>query len=62
MPNNNCPRCESVEIKMVAKSPIENKWEVYGCNNCNYRWRSTEDLTSIEKIILDNVKINEIPF
>ena len=46
-----CPRCDSSQVKMVADSPIIGKWEVYGCQACNYVWRSTEDLSNITKKI-----------
>ncbi len=44
-----CPRCDSTQVRKLADSPIKGKWEVYGCDECNYVWRSTEDLSGIDK-------------
>ena len=46
-----CPRCDTSQIEKVADSPIKGRWEVYRCRECNYVWRSTEDLTGIDKRI-----------
>lgn len=46
-----CPRCDSIKTRKVADSPIKGKWKLYGCNECHYVWRSTEDLTGIDKRI-----------
>lgn len=37
-----CPRCGETEMEKVADSPVPGVWEVFGCNKCNYLWRSTE--------------------
>ncbi|MBI2854465.1 MAG: vanillic acid non-oxidative decarboxylation protein [Chloroflexi bacterium] len=42
-----CPRCDSNKIRKIADSPVSGKWEVYGCNDCNYVWRSSEDLSNL---------------
>ena len=44
-----CPRCDSVQTTKVADSPVQGKWEAYRCKECNYVWRSTEDLSNITK-------------
>ncbi len=44
-----CPRCDSRQTGKIADSPVKGKWEVYSCKECNYVWRSTEDLTGISK-------------
>ncbi|HBC95382.1 MAG TPA: vanillic acid non-oxidative decarboxylation protein [Clostridium sp.] len=38
-----CPRCESENVEVMAKSPNGDAWEVYICNDCCFSWRSTED-------------------
>lgn len=48
MPSN-CPRCDAPRLEKVAESPIKGKWEAYHCQECNYIWRSTEDLSHIVK-------------
>ncbi len=47
-----CVRCMENTARKVAEAPDGSKaWEVYYCENCNYSWRSTEEIeiTSIEK-------------
>lgn len=44
-----CPRCDSKRIKKAADSPKKGYWEVYRCEECNYVWRSTENLEGIHK-------------
>jgi transposase-like protein len=51
MTASDCPRCDTKQIEKVADSPIKGKWEAYRCKECNYVWRSTEDLTAIDKRI-----------
>lgn len=46
-----CPRCDSTQTKKVADSPVKGRAEVYRCPDCNYVWRSTEDLAGIAKNI-----------
>jgi hypothetical protein len=46
-----CPRCDTHKTERVADSPVKGKWEVYRCTECNYVWRSTEDLMGIDKRI-----------
>ncbi|MFC1592711.1 non-oxidative hydroxyarylic acid decarboxylases subunit D [Candidatus Omnitrophota bacterium] len=46
-----CPRCDSSDVHKIADSPVKGKFEVYRCEACNYVWRSTEDLTNIDKSI-----------
>jgi transposase-like protein len=46
-----CPRCNSSQTEKASDSPIKRKWEVYRCKECHYVWRSTEDLTGIDKRI-----------
>lgn len=38
-----CPRCDSDTAALLVKAPVDNAWEVYKCNTCNFTWRSTED-------------------
>jgi hypothetical protein len=44
-----CPRCGDSNTEKVADSPVKGAWEVFGCNHCNYLWRSTEKI-NIPKI------------
>ena len=37
-----CPRCNSDQADILAKSPVEGQWEVYTCPICFFTWRSTE--------------------
>ena len=37
-----CPRCDSENVRIMVKAPVDNAWEVYVCNTCFYSWRSTE--------------------
>jgi transposase-like protein len=46
-----CPRCNSTAVEKAADSPVKGKWEIYRCEECNFVWRSTEDLTGIDKRI-----------
>lgn len=52
-----CPRCKSKEIKIIAKAPVDDAWEVYSCGKCCYSWRSTEQIQIHEKFLLDDEKI-----
>lgn len=38
-----CPRCGAENTRVMVKSPVEGKWEMYVCETCWYSWRSTED-------------------
>lgn len=53
----NCPRCNHDDIKTIAKSPVENVWEMYACQKCWYSWRSTETPQILDKFLLDDAKI-----
>ncbi len=46
-----CPRCDSDTAELLVKAPVDNAWEVYICNTCNFTWRSTEseDITNPAK-------------
>ncbi|MFC1945217.1 non-oxidative hydroxyarylic acid decarboxylases subunit D [Chloroflexota bacterium] len=46
-----CPRCDSESTLKVADSPVKGVFELYRCEDCNYVWRSTEDLTGIARMI-----------
>ncbi|MFH1775135.1 MAG: non-oxidative hydroxyarylic acid decarboxylases subunit D [Chloroflexota bacterium] len=46
-----CARCESGNIEKIVDSPLKGKWEVYMCGDCNFTWRSTEDLKNIPRNI-----------
>jgi vanillate/4-hydroxybenzoate decarboxylase subunit D len=37
-----CPRCDSNSADLLVKAPVDNAWEVYKCDTCNFTWRSTE--------------------
>lgn len=39
-----CPRCDSDNFRVMAKSPVGDKWEMYVCDNCKFSWRSIEDV------------------
>lgn len=41
--NADCPRCGSADTEFVSESPVEGKWELYRCDNCEFVWRTTED-------------------
>lgn len=46
-----CPRCDSKTVKLLTKAPIDDAWEIYICETCDFTWRSTEgeDVTNPEK-------------
>jgi transposase-like protein len=46
-----CPRCDAGQTMKVADSPVMGVFEVFRCEECNYVWRSTEDLSDITKWI-----------
>ena len=61
MSSKSCPRCSSNDVGKVADSPVPGKWKVYGCQACNYLWRSTEKLEGITKLtkeMKDNATIH----
>lgn len=37
-----CPRCDTENVVVMAKSPVGDVWEMYLCETCFYSWRSTE--------------------
>ena len=37
-----CPRCDSHTVQLLVKAPVDNAWEIYKCNTCDFSWRSTE--------------------
>jgi vanillate/4-hydroxybenzoate decarboxylase subunit D len=37
-----CPRCDTDKVEVMAKSPVDDAWEVYICHTCWYSWRSSE--------------------
>jgi len=45
-----CPRCDKNQTVKIADSPVQGEWEVYRCPQCNYVWRSTENLEGIAKL------------
>jgi hypothetical protein len=60
-----CPRCESKEASIVAKSPVKDAWEVYLCPVCIFTWRSIEPETTINPEKYNRAfKVNpaDIPF
>lgn len=48
-----CPRCEADKTLKIADSPVSGKFEIYRCPECNYVWRSIEDLSEISKNMID---------
>ena len=52
-----CPRCDKEQVRVMAKSPVGNAWEVYVCDNCKYSWRSTENIKILPQFKLDDQKI-----
>lgn len=52
-----CPRCDSENVRIMTKAPVEDAWEIYVCDKCCYSWRSTEKIRIHEKIKLDDEKI-----
>lgn len=48
-----CPRCDAVKTLKIAESPVPDKFEIYRCPECNYVWRSIEDLSEISKNMID---------
>jgi vanillate/4-hydroxybenzoate decarboxylase subunit D len=51
-----CPRCSSESTSKVCDSPVAGTWEVFGCKECNFLWRSTEDLTGVLKLKEEDVR------
>ncbi|MFC2018771.1 non-oxidative hydroxyarylic acid decarboxylases subunit D [Chloroflexota bacterium] len=49
MKNLSCARCESANIEKISDSPVKGKWEAFRCADCNFVWRSYEDLSGIPK-------------
>lgn len=45
-----CPRCQNPQTAKVAESPVKGVFEIYRCKNCNFVWRSTEDLGQLQKL------------
>lgn len=52
-----CPRCDSENVRIMTKAPVEDVWEIYVCDKCCYSWRSTEKIRIHEKFKLDDEKI-----
>ena len=52
-----CPRCDSENVRIMTKAPVEDAWEIYVCDKCCYSWRSTEKIRINEKFKLDDEKI-----
>lgn len=55
-----CLRCQSDDVRMMAKAPVGDAWEVYVCERCCFSWRSTEDIRIHEKFLLDEEKIRQM--
>jgi len=45
-----CPRCGESHIQKLADSPVAGIFTIWGCRECNYVWRSTEDLSGLKKL------------
>lgn len=45
-----CPRCDSRQTAKIADSPVKGVFEIYKCKHCNFVWRSTEDLSQLDKL------------
>ena len=52
-----CPRCDSENVRIMTKAPVEDAWEIYVCDKCCYSCRSTEKIRIHEKFKLDDEKI-----
>lgn len=37
-----CPCCDADGCTLVTHSPVAGCWEVYGCPQCFFTWRTTE--------------------
>ena len=55
-----CPRCDSENVRIMTKAPIDDAWEIYVCDKCCYSWRSTEKIHIHEKFKLDDEKIADM--
>ncbi len=51
-----CPRCDSKDTRHVAESPKKWVWVVYGCNTCNFVWRSSETFERLRKLTPEIMK------
>ncbi len=56
-----CPRCDSDKIKVISTSPIPGVWEYYGCEVCQYSWRSTETPEVLPKFKIKPEDIDKLP-
>lgn len=45
-----CPRCGESNLHKLADSPVAGVFTIWGCRECNYVWRSTEDLSGLKKL------------
>ncbi|OAA83590.1 non-oxidative hydroxyarylic acid decarboxylases subunit D [Clostridium ljungdahlii] len=61
-----CPRCDSKNVNLLTKAPVDDAWEVYICETCCFSWRSTEsdDIKDPEKydkrFKIDSSKISSL--
>ena len=55
-----CPRCDSEQIRVMAKAPKDDAWEVYVCEKCCYSFQSTEEIKIHDKFKLDDEKIKNM--
>ncbi|MFK0153155.1 non-oxidative hydroxyarylic acid decarboxylases subunit D [Streptomyces sp. NPDC090493] len=37
-----CPRCGHDKLDRIHTSPVAGVWEIYGCRQCMYTWRTSE--------------------
>ena len=37
-----CPRCDTAQARLVARSPVGGVWQMFLCPVCFYSWRSSE--------------------
>jgi len=54
-----CPRCDTKDVVLLTKAPVDDAWEVYLCETCCFSWRSTESSDIIDPEKYDSrFKIN----
>jgi hypothetical protein len=57
-----CPRCGKTNTELLAKSPVPDVWEMYGCKTCTYLWRNIEPLEGIRTITEEEIEAAVLDF
>jgi hypothetical protein len=57
-----CPRCGSPDTTLVADSPVEGTWKMFGCNHCTYLWRNIETLEGIRTVTEEEIEAAVLDF